>query len=500
MKSLWRKIITSIDWPLFLLLTVVTNQAILWVKVVGLLLVFLLRPQFRINRKEAPLPIFIPLIAGVGTLNFLFLIRDYSLSSCAAFGVSMAFWAAAFAGSWQVHLSLKNARFKVVPTLKLFTLLNVSISLVQVARIAWSNGAWNPYHQLPFPYGMSTGDWVMGIFGEVSHNNTFVSGLIAIFFLFRRQWVYATLCLFVEVLVFGNFIILSLSGILATGALLGLLALAFCSRVAFFRLPLFPKGHVIAAFICSAFLLMGFVVAISPENVHYIISFTKSKEVRNTPPTHSGPTKVSPKKSLWYKVAQLDFKKYNRPPLPADKSDLQVRHTITQQAVADLKGKKLSFMETAAYLSSGVRPLLMGAGPVRFSSLTAARMSGLDSSRIFTRLLPRYRSRSYAENHWLIHQYWSAGDAALRSNANWTDSFYNQLAGEYGLTGIGLFLFFYAGYYLKRWKQLSWGIWVCALMIPIAALTYLFEPLCVIFFFELLMGLDLVEEKPGLQL
>ena len=492
-----KKFLGNIDWPLLLLLTVVANQAVLWLKVVGLLAVFVFRWANVRKVSVGSLPHFVPLIALLGILHFLFFNPDFSGAAWASLGVSTAFWIAAFAGTYHVHLSLKSAPQRVLPTLEFFVLLNAAFSLFQVAYIAWLNGVWNPYNQLPFPYGMSTGDLVMGIFGEASYNNAFVSGLLAIFFLFRRQWVYATLCMLVEILVFGNIIILSLAGILGIGALLGLLSLALRRQIPFFQSAFFPKGSVVAAFGLSTLMLLGFVAGISVENAHYILSFTNSD-------TPNGKVKVDENGTnlrvpLRKRVAQLDFTKYSRRVLPADALDLQTRQRLTAQSVAELKGKKLSFLETAAYLQSGLKPLLLGAGAVRFSSLTAARMSGLDSSRIFTRLLPRYVSRTYNENHRLIHKYRVAGDDALLSNANWPDSFYNQLAGEYGLVGIGLFLFFYVGYYLKRWRKLSWGIWVSALMIPIAALTYLFEPLCVIFFFELLLGFDLVEEKPSFQ-
>ncbi len=43
MKSRCRKIITTIDWPLFLLRTVGASQNILWVQAMGRLGVFVLR-------------------------------------------------------------------------------------------------------------------------------------------------------------------------------------------------------------------------------------------------------------------------------------------------------------------------------------------------------------------------------------------------------------------------------------------------------------------------
>src|SRR5207244_463121 len=125
-----------------------------------------------------------------------------------------------------------------------------------------------------------------------------------------------------------------------------------------------------------------------------------------------------------------------------------MRKELTDVYIRRLQGKNLSVTETREYLFSSPTAFLFGAGTTRFSSLTAQKMSGYDSSRLFMNVLPHYKSKLYAENHYLlIDGRETAGDDALLSSANWPDSLYNQLFGEYGVLGAMVFLIYYLGFY-----------------------------------------------------
>ncbi len=486
MKSIFakRKII---DWPLLLLLTVVANQGIIWLKFAALLVVFMLRPQLKGLFKRGRLSPFIPLLLAAGAANFFLLVRDFSAPSMAAFGVSAAFWGAAFLGAHQVRLSVERMPQKNLPTLRLFVLLNVAVSLAQLGHAAWVNGVWNPYKDLPFPYGMSTGDLLAGVFWEGGYHNAFVNSLLAIFFLFRRDWFYTGLCLLLLLLIFGNALLISMVLVLLLIAFFGLRCL-LPVHLKPTKWRLFPSPKIAAVALAFALCLLGMLAWVSPENVQYITDniTQKEKNVQATTPTQT--------RGLFHQVEQFHFDKYlhNGACLP-DTADFRHRLSTTRLAVKSRNGKKLSLLETMAYLQSGAGPLLMGAGPARFSSLTAARMSGLDSSRLFTRVLPPFATCLYQENHRLIHQVRISGDEAWLSTTNWPNSFYNQLLGEYGLVGLLLFMVFYVWRYARHLRRLSYGFWASALMIPIALLTYLVEPLCVLFFYELIMEKDLAD-------
>lgn len=474
-----------IDWLLLVLLVVVSNQAVLWLKFLALLVLILIRPNWQGLVLRKRLSLFIPLLMLVAALNFWGVVRDYSLPSIVSFGVSIGFWIAAFLGGHQVKTSIERNPQKIMPTLQLFTILNLLVSFGQVARIAWEQQVWNPYNSLPFPYGMSTGDLVFGILGEASYNNAFVCALLAVYFLFNRKWLFLVLCLFTELLVFGNVMLLSLSLVFVLIALAGLVKRWYP------QIRFLPAKPVALAALASAGLLLLMIRLVSPENTRYILTHaTATDSVREPVSEISEANTGAEPVSLSRQVTALDFKKYQRPETPADAADIAVRNQLTEQAVQALKGKKLSFLETVAYLNSDACLFLLGAGPGRFSSLTASRMSGLDSSRLFRNVLPQFSTRAYTENHRLIHIKRVSGDPAWLSNANWPDSFYNQLLGEYGLVGLVLFLACYVLRYLRRSARQSYSIWVSALLIPIALLTYLVEPLCVLFFYELLVESD----------
>jgi hypothetical protein len=166
---------------------------------------------------------------------------------------------------------------------------------------------------------------------------------------------------------------------------------------------------------------------------------------------------------------------------------VNVRRGMTRLYVERLQGKVLSLLETWQFLKTSPPHFLLGAGTTRFSSLTAQKMAGYDSSRLFMNILPHYISPYYKENHLLILEERRKGDKAYLSNANWPDSFINQLLGEYGVIGAMLFVFFYLGYFYKTIRYGSYAPWLVILVLSFVHLTYLFEPLSVLVFFELLL-------------
>jgi hypothetical protein len=173
---------------------------------------------------------------------------------------------------------------------------------------------------------------------------------------------------------------------------------------------------------------------------------------------------------------------------------VDVKLALTESYINKLQGKNLSVLETVAYLKSSGSAMLFGAGTTRFSSLIAQKMSGYDSSRIFMNVLPHYVSKPYSENHMLLIKVRNESeDKALYSTANWPDSLYNQLFGEYGLIGALLFLVFYLGYFAKYIGRWSYGLWIIVVLLPFAHLNYVFDTLCVMPFFELLMFADIDE-------
>lgn len=182
-----------------------------------------------------------------------------------------------------------------------------------------------------------------------------------------------------------------------------------------------------------------------------------------------------------------------------EKTLVAAKKKITEDYILKFKGKSLAVLEAVNYIKSSPQAFLLGAGAARFSSLTAQKMAGFDSSRLFMSVLPQFRSPEYEENHMLIIQARKEAESKYFSNANWPDSFFTQLLSEYGIIGLLLFLFTYVFYFLKKFRYWSYGLWMFLMVLPFAHMTYLFEPLCVIVFFELLMEADIKEnlQKAG---
>lgn len=79
------------------------------------------------------------------------------------------------------------------------------------------------------------------------------------------------------------------------------------------------------------------------------------------------------------------------------------------------------------------------------------------------------------------------------SNTNSPFSGYDQLFAEYGIIGMSLFFVFYLGYFLKYYRQLTYGIPILFLMCFIFLIDYWFEQLSVLILFELVLLLNIKE-------
>jgi hypothetical protein len=164
-------------------------------------------------------------------------------------------------------------------------------------------------------------------------------------------------------------------------------------------------------------------------------------------------------------------------------------------------GKLQAFKETKHYLLSSPKTFTFGSGIGGFSSFLATRMSGVDgeeASRLF-HYLPTYASPEFSQNHYLIYKTVYGLPKAFHSVKHFPNSFLNQLAGEYGLAGILLFLFTYVLFFIRHYRRLSYGKYLLFLLGGFLFFDYLFEYLSVVTVFELLMLCDIKQalEKPA---
>ncbi|MBZ0100361.1 MAG: hypothetical protein K8F30_14870 [Taibaiella sp.] len=205
----------NIDWVLLMFLLLFTNQAMFSVKILGLIIVYILRPNFKFGLSEGRLPKFIPYLLILAVINYLFFIRDFSYEYTVAFIAGNMLWIFSFLSFHQVKLSIERYGTDTAhKTLKLFIIIHFLFCIGQLVRIMLITNKLNPYVGLEFPYGMSTGDNVFGVFMENSLYNVTVSGFLTIYFLFRRNWFHAMLASICVILVFSNFGTIVFGGVL----------------------------------------------------------------------------------------------------------------------------------------------------------------------------------------------------------------------------------------------------------------------------------------------
>jgi hypothetical protein len=72
---------------------------------------------------------------------------------------------------------------------------------------------------------------------------------------------------------------------------------------------------------------------------------------------------------------------------------------------------------------------------------------------------------------------------------------YNQVLGEYGITGAILFIVFYLGYFVSKYRRLSYGRYLIIILLGFFLMEYWFESLSLIVIFELFMLLNIKEGR-----
>lgn len=496
----------GIDWVYLAFLFLITNQAILSLKLLGIIFICIARPDFKFGITKGRIPKFYLYIIVLSVVAYFIHIRDFSSNYLAAFAVGNLIWLFGLIAFHQTRITVeKYGPEGTYKLMKAFTILNLIFSLVQLIGIIQITGQLNPYHKLPFPYGMSTGDNIYGFFMENSYYNMMASAITSVYFIYKRNITYALLAATTLILVFGNFGTLVYMAVLGAMLLTGITVRTTGLRKITLLRNITPPGRyglyipLIGTYIILFFVLM------SPENMEYVVEKIQSKVfsadgssqnyrymIRNNPdpkPEAFDPYKeaevlstgLAPKYSLSEHTTVLG----------TAGTPLDARKKMSDQYVQKLQGKALSLKETKQYLTSSPGNFLFGSGTARFSSLIAQKMGGFDSSRIFMKVLPRFTSPEYAQNHKLIVQSRHDADNEYRSNANWPDSVYNQILGEYGLIGAILFVVFYLWYFIKDIRYMTYTFWVLCMMIPFASLSYMFEALSIVIIFELLAITDI---------
>ena len=493
--------------PLLLFLLVFTVDKIV-LKFAGIALLYLLHPDFDFRKNLRKIPLFYLLLLALEVLKFLLLNRDFSAGHTVSFLLGSLFWIISFLSLNQLRSIIDEIdRERIYQTMTVFFLINAAISLSNLALAIYHSGSLNPYSLEVSEFGNSTGDLIKGLFMGPSYLNMMISSFFLFFYLYKGKTGLALLALVVALLTTCNF-----GNIILIAVLLGCIVFTRTPRM---RLSL--SGFVVVFAV--------FYLAISPNNLRYLKNsiFTPKKQQQEliayqkkaiaeeeTHPQGTTRAGVAPKQRVLAKGASNSETGEKSAYSPADVDKLLSQPATdiadSQLTLTGSIGKVQSFKQTANYLKSGVKPLLFGAGIGNFSSFLALRMAGVnkeEGSRLFN-YLPSYTAPSFRENHYRIFEAIYQLPREFHSVKHFPNSFVNQLFGEYGLIGAILFLLTYVLFFVKRWKQLTYGRYLLFLLGGYLLFDYLFEYLSVVMVFELLMFYDIhqaetagVSRQPG---
>jgi len=542
-----KKFLSTIDWKLLLFLVLFMDVKIA-IKIVAIVLIYFLRPDFRLGLRlpfgplkgVSRLPLF---YAGVIVIALL----DWVLYGLYANGnydfalvIGLAFWLLCLLSIHQVKLSVERSDTVMLHrTLLVFFVINAAVSVLMLLKIMVVTGSMNPYlfqgdHQ---KYFISTGDYIHGLTFDTSGTNAMINAFGVAYFLYRKQ---------------AGMILLCMSVMLLTGSNATDLLLVICLvAIFFFRSDRDQRSLII---ICL-FLLILFTVKVSPQNHNYALNtfgamLLKRNIVTERPDPYIPritdiPDSLLTPERRRKKIATLymDSVSYlyylykdsiylhqfgvhmpvppRKPPPITNGLEYQSRDDTTQirltllQFIRDeqldspvnragtdagkIPGKLVAFRQTAGFLDQHPWKLITGNGMGRFSSRLAFRSTALGIVGRYPSGL-RYIDPDFRDLHLALYIYYFTKGPNFRSVINTPDSEYDRLLTEYGLGGTMLFLLFYAGYFIRDRKRLSYGIPLLFLMAGGFFIGYWFEQLSVVVLFEFMMLLDRKEGEERLTL
>ena len=497
-------------------------------KIIAIIGIFYLRPNFKI--KFNGISFFYISIIVLSIVNALVIHPNYSINHLTVVFAGILIWITCLLSYHQIKLAIDNNEpFKIINTLKVIVFLNFLISFYDIINLMIITHTINPYTQFcPPPYGISSGDLIGGVFGEIHLVNTIISFLLTIFFIYQRSILFAFLCLIPFLLTGSN---------LAT--------LVFV--VILIYLLVLKKGiHIKYYATFSIMIVLIFYIKITPDNQKYMIkTISKIKEqflkktdlIVSSPSTNQVTLPIKKKRELtkdeliYYFVQHIQKSKKINTIVTTKKESKLILNTIsefqkkkkyilkkdsdntwlTKESLKLSKlnnpffeygklktfnldsaaGKLISFKQTKNHLEKDWKNLLFGSGIGTFSSRLAFITSGIVNDSKILMAIPKYETQDFRDNHKAIFKYLMFLDDETHSITNLPFSWYNQLFGEYGLIGLILFCVAYLGYFIKRFKLLSFGKTLFIAILIFFLFDYWYERLSVTLIFELLMLLDL---------
>ena len=535
-----KKQANAVEWKLLIFLLLFMDVKLV-VKMAAIVLIYFLQPNFHFGFrfKNARLPLFYLLVIGIAVLNWI-IYRDYSLNYSVVVFTGVLFWIACILAIHQVKLFVEQTDINILHnTLLVFFILNIIFSFLNLTAIWMEIGLQNPFrYQGEYQkYFMNTGDHIKGISFDSSTTNAIINSFGIIYFLYQKKYWLVISCMIILLLTASNF----------TNAIL-----IFTFGMLFLFRSNKDQKSVMA--ICVVLLII-FLAKFSPQNDNYInesfgkyVLGKKSKIIAPVKiiPIRERPDSLLDDASRKEKIATLyldslerlelhtlaiEGKKTEpekieaaklRPEIPGDsihtakfqwKRDTtaiqrQILSYVEKQHVEPVvinskydkgsPGKMLAMKESFHFLKEHPSKIITGDGAGNFSSKLAFRATGLNIAGGYPQKLV-YNNKDFLDNHFSLYTFFFTKNAATHSLLHSPSSVYDQLLTEYGIAGATAFLFYYAGFFLKNIKKLSYGIPLLGILLAVFLVDYWFEQLSIILLFELMMFVNIKENtKPSI--
>jgi energy-coupling factor transporter transmembrane protein EcfT len=528
----------NIDILLLIFLVLFFNVSLV-LKVVAIMGLFLLRFNFKLGLrlKDTRLPLLYPALILIAFFNIL-INKDFSLTYLFLFSLGIFIWLIAFLAMHQMKLAVEiNSLHKIENTIDIFIIINFLANIFQLLSIIIETGHINPYtfEGMHLKYGASTGDYIKGIFLDSSNVNGLINLFALFYFLHKRKYV----------LSFLPFIIF----LFTTSNLLNIILVSFFAVIFLIDKCQLKKTVIL----CYSGLLLIFLLKISPSNFKYTMNrfeelivelkneFEKQlanedneelKEIEKNSQDSINPVILEniPKSveenlesdniyqarisdSLLVLKAQFIEQQGINSRKIVDYAFLSGLNNFHQKMIyfsnsiygdslsyieekykLTYPGKVVSVFQVFDFFRENPKKLLLGAGLGNFSSKLAIKATGLGlfgsypESKIFI-------SDHFKDYHLKTITYTYIKPPSEHSITNTPNSAYNQIFSEYGIMGVMSLIFLYVGFFLKRWKNLSYGKTLLPLFLICLATDYWFEYLSIVVFFELLMFVDIEKNK-----
>lgn len=496
-----QQLIRQVDWGLLCFLILILDVKLI-IKILAVILAFFLhrKPTASWKILTKGWTRFYGAMILLASLNLLLHFPSgHSAPALLSFALGCTYWLLSIAAAWHIMLFVREGdRNRLHQTVELFFLLHIVCMMVSFLVVCIRSGSFNPYsyqgqHQ---KYFINTGDFITGISFDGSVTAAIISAFGLLYFLYRGKRFMSLLCMVTMLMAGSNFVNLLLGVVLVF--------------VFIFHTDKLQKSMILV----YVLMLILFLGKISPQNKDYLAQLARKMGHDETLAkteiaiAYPGGHKAYPDDKKDYSGIKTkqpmigwreeDFmpgkeminREYELTHLKDSIYSAEVQDSLNRKYIGmGRPGRIIAWQEMSDFFREHPASLLSGAGMGNFSSRLAYKTTALNIGGMFP-VSMRYIHPYFRDRYLYLYLYYYTRDQRGHSIVNRPDSVYGQLLGEYGLAGLLIFGLFYAGYFLRGVRSLSYGLPLVILLFTAFFTEYWLEQLSIVVLFELLLLLD----------